>query len=208
MNENGKSEGRAFSKGDVYRVCRQWHGYLSAFAFLALIFFAATGILLNHPGLLEGQPPPPVEHTVTLTAEQIATVKAAAEPGLELATVVGAMTELSGSYRSGEIAGDDVYANLQGVRGRSDLTGNLATGEIRIYSERESAVGLLNGLHRGEHAGDAWRALIDVMAGAFIVMSLIGYALFLSLRFRLRTALALTAASLLAMAGLFVFATA
>lgn len=208
MDEKRKSGGRAFSKGDVYRVCREWHGYLSAFAFLALIFFAVTGILLNHPGLLEGQPPPPVEHTIKLSAEQIAALKAAAEPGRELSKVVGAMTELSGSYRSGEIAGDDVYVNLQGVRGRSDLTGSLATGEIRIYSERETTVGLLNGLHRGEHAGDAWRAFIDVMAGAFIVMSLIGYALFLSLRFRLRTALALTAASLIAMAGIFVFAAA
>jgi len=46
------------------------------------------------------------------------------------------------------------------------------------------------------------------MAGVLIVMSLIGYALFLSLRFRLRTALASTAASLIAMTGLFAFATA
>ena len=33
----------------LYRQCRAWHGYLSAFAFIALMFFSATGILLNHP---------------------------------------------------------------------------------------------------------------------------------------------------------------
>jgi len=208
MNEDREPLKRAFSKGDFYRACREWHGYLSAFAFLALIFFAATGFLLNHPDLLQGQPPAPVEMKFTLTAEEIAAVKAAPEPDVALAEIAGEMTELAGAYRSGEIVGDDVYANMQGVRGRSDITGNLGTGEVRIYTERESPVGVLNGLHRGEHAGGAWRLLIDVMAGVFIAMSLIGFMLFLALRFRLRTALALTAASLVVMASLFVFATA
>lgn len=207
MWENSEPWMRSFSKGDLYRTCREWHGYLSAFAFLALICFSATGILLNHPGLLEGPPLPPLEKTLTLNAEEIATVKAAPEPGLALAKLAGAKSELPGTYRSGEIAGDEVYANLQGVRGRTDVTGSLITGEVRIYSERESVVGILNGLHRGEHAGSAWRALIDVMAGVFILMSLVGFALFLSLRFRLGKALALMAASLVVMASLIVFTT-
>src|SRR5690242_20539981 len=36
-------------KISFYRQCRLWHGWLSAFAFLALMFFSATGLLLNHP---------------------------------------------------------------------------------------------------------------------------------------------------------------
>ena len=53
-------------KGEFYRLARDWHGYLSALAFLALIFFASTGVLLNHPGLLQGEPPAPVETAFTL----------------------------------------------------------------------------------------------------------------------------------------------
>jgi len=208
MTDNETAPKRAFLKADFYRVCREWHGYLSALAFLALIFFSATGILLNHPGLLQGEPPAPVETTFTLTAEEIAGVRTAPAPGAALAEIAGARAELAGAYRSGEVAGDDVYANMQGVRGRSDVTGSLRTGEVRVYIEREGAVGVLNGLHRGEHAGSAWQLLIDVMAIVFIAMSVIGFLLFLSLRFRLRTALALMTASLIVMVGVVVFATA
>ncbi len=207
-NEKSAPKGQGFSKAAFYRFCREWHGYLSAFAFLALIFFSATGILLNHPGLLQGPPPEPVEVSFTLTAEQIAAVQAAGEPGRAVARFAAVEAELAGAYRNGEVAGDDVYVNLQGVRGRSDVTANLLTGETRIYIEREDAVGVMNGLHRGEHAGDGWRFFIDVIAVVLIALSLIGFALFLSLRFRWRTALLLTAASALVMASLFVFATA
>ena len=193
-------------KGAFYRLARDWHGYLSALAFLALIFFAGTGVLLNHPGLLQGEPPAPVETAFTLSAEEIAAVRAAAEPGRELARIATAHGELAGAYRAGDLAGDDLYVNLQGVRGRSDVTGNLATGEVTVHVERADAVGVANELHRGEHAGDAWRFLIDAIAAVLIFMSIIGLVLFFSLRFRLKTALVLMAGSAIIMAGLFVFA--
>jgi len=199
---------RGISKGDFYRLCREWHGYLSAVAFLALILFSATGILLNHPGLLQGEPPAPVETTFALTVEEVAALGAADSPAEMLAELAGARADLAGAFRSGEVVGDDVYANLQGVQGRTDLTGSLRTGDVHVHIQREDAVGVLNGLHRGEHAGSAWRLLIDVAAIVFIAMSLIGFLLFLSLRFRLRTALVLTTTSLVAMTGLFLFATA
>lgn len=195
------------SKGDLYRWSREWHGYLSAFAFLALIFFAGTGILLNHPGMLQGEAPAPVEASFTLNADELAAVKAAQEPGLVLAGIAGKRAELAGTYRSGEVAGDDVFVNLQGVRGRSDVTGNLASGAVTVHVEREDAVGVANGLHRGEHAGDAWRFFIDAIAVVLLAMSVLGLILFFSLRFRLRTMLALLGTSAILMAGLFVFAT-
>jgi hypothetical protein len=170
--------------------------------------FSATGILLNHPGLLEGELPAPLETTFTLTAEEIAAVKAAPASPAALADLARARANPEGAYRSGEVVGDDIYANLQGVRGRSDIAGNLRTGVVRVYIERESAVGIMNGLHRGEHAGSAWQLLIDVVAGVFIAMSVLGFLLFLSLRFRLRPALALMTASLVVMGGLLVFAVA
>ena len=193
-------------KGEFYRLARDWHGYLSALAFLALIFFAGTGVLLNHPGLLQGEPPAPVETAFSLTSEQVAALRAAEEPGRELARIAATHGELAGAYRSGDLAGDDLYVNLQGVRGRTDVTGNLATGEVSVHIERADAVGVANELHRGEHAGDAWRLLIDAIALVLIFMSLIGLVLFFSLRFRLKTALVLMAGSAIIMGGLFVFA--
>ena len=193
-------------KGEFYRLARDWHGYLSALAFLALIFFAGTGVLLNHPGLLQGEPSAPVEFAFTLTSNEIAALRAGDEPGRELARIAATHGDLAGAYRSGDLAGDDLYVNLQGVRGRTDVTGNLATGEVTVHIERADAVGVANELHRGEHAGDAWRFFIDAIAFVLIFMSIIGLVLFLSLRFRLKTALVLMAGSAIIMGGLFVFA--
>ena len=46
------------SSGDFFRVCRWLHGYLSAFAFLSLMLFSATGLILNHPGRVPNRTEP------------------------------------------------------------------------------------------------------------------------------------------------------
>ena len=189
--------------GGFYRLMRDWHGYLSAFAFIALLFFAATGILLNHPGLLQGEARPLVEKTVTLATADIAKVKASKEPGRELAQIVGETVDLNGEFKNGEVSGADVFVRMQSVRGSSDLRGNLETGRTEVTVENLAAVEVLNGLHRGELAGGAWRLWIDILGGVLIVLSILGYILFFSLRFRVKTALILTGLSLIAMVGVF-----
>jgi hypothetical protein len=84
------------------------------------------------------------------------------------------------------------------------LRGNLATGEVSIYVERAPTVGIMNELHRGERAGAPRRLAIDVIAALLIATSLIGFVLFLSLRFRLRTSRALMGLGAAVLIGLFV----
>ena len=198
---------KLFSKGDFYRLMREWHGYLSAFAFLALIFFAGTGILLNHPGLLQGEPPAPVDVEFTLSASEVAELSSASDPGEALEQMAEKMTPLVGAITSVDVAGRDIYVNLQGVRGTATLSANLDSGAASIHVERDPAVTVMNELHRGERASATWRLFLDIIAGVLIVMSVLGYVIFLSLRFRLTTALVLTGASLAIMIGLFMFAT-
>ena len=42
-----------YQRRDFYRHSRYVHGWLSAFAFLTLLFFSVTGLLLNHPEWFE-----------------------------------------------------------------------------------------------------------------------------------------------------------
>lgn len=199
---NGK--GAPVGSGAFYRLMRDWHGYFSAFAFLALMFFAATGILLNHPGLLSGKAKPLRETTVTLGPDQIGRIKGAQEPGRELAAIVAETESLVGAYQNGDQSGPDVFVRMQSVRGSTDLRGNLETGQTSVTVERQTATEILNGLHRGELAGGPWRLWIDIIAGVLLVLSLLGYILFFSLRYRIRTALVLTGLSLALMAGFYV----
>ncbi len=53
-----------YQRRDFYRHARYVHGWLSAFAFIVLIFFSVTGLLLNHP---EWFTPSKDENTETIT---------------------------------------------------------------------------------------------------------------------------------------------
>jgi uncharacterized protein len=188
----------------IYRQCRLWHGYLSAFAFVALLFFAITGILLNHPRWFAANhsPEPPVK--LTLTAAQLQELRASQTPAETLATMVAAQTTLYGTYKDGAAAMDQIFARLRGARGTSDIRANLKDGSVVVTLERATTVGVLNALHRGEQAGSSWRLFIDIAAAVLIALSLVGYAIFLSMSTRLKTALVITGLSVLGMVMLFV----
>ena len=79
------------------------------------------------------------------------------------------------------------------------------TGSAEISVERAGPRPGLDDLHRGKNSGAAWSLVIDLGAGLILAMSVLGYVIFFSLRFRLRTTLALTASGLLILAGIFVF---
>lgn len=186
---------RPFSKQDFYRICRLLHGWLSAIAFLVLCFFSLTGLLLNHPDWVGDSAPRPIEHEFTLEPEALQRLIDADEPERLLPELAAQHVELRGEMTGGNQAGNDLFVRMQGVRGLTDIRASLVTGSVEVVVERAPTVSILNELHRGERAGMGWRLLIDAMAVLLIALSIVGYLIFLSLRFRLRTALALTAAS-------------
>jgi len=85
------------------------------------------------------------------------------------------------------------------------MTVDMKTGHADLRIRKADAVSMLDDLHRGKGAGKAWGWLIDMTGVLLLVLSLIGYVLFFTMRSRLRTALVLTGLSVAALAGLFVF---
>jgi hypothetical protein len=198
----GKTKGSL--KGEVYRQARLWHGWLSALAFLALIFFSATGLLLNHPEWVKTESAAkPVETSLTLPAGDLARARAAADPGRAIAEMVGHGTKLLGAYQSGEVIDGEAQLRTEGVNGASDILVDMQTGKAEVSTERAPLVTTLNDLHRGKNAGAVWKLIIDASAILVLALSLIGYVLFFSLRFRLRTGLILTGISLAALLAVF-----
>ena len=187
---------RRFDRGAFYRLCRMLHAYLSAFAFLALIFFSATGLLLDHPDWMRGRKPGERDAVVRLPPAELATARAAPEPGRALAAATARHVRLLGAYKDSQVEDGSSLVRLEGARGSTDLDVDLATGVVRVAVQGSAAVDVLGELHRGRAAGEAWRRVIDVSAVLILALSLVGYVLFFSLRFRLRTSLLLTAASL------------
>jgi len=180
-----------------YRQCRQWHGYLSAFAFGVLLFFAATGITLNHPDWFATNEPQRPPAQFTLTALELQQLRQARAPAPLLIRMVSERARLYGEVQDSETEADQVFVRLRGTRGSSDIRANLRDGMIIVVSERATSMGFLNALHRGDQAGAAWRTFIDVAAGILFLLSLIGYVIFFSMSARLTTALVITGVSVL-----------
>lgn len=189
-------------RGTFYRQVRAFHGYLSALSFILLMAFAATGILLNHPGWLASRPPSE-DRTLTLGKDEMRDALQAQPTPNGLAALVAGRTSLRGAFKSGEVIDEEARLRFEGVTGTTDVVVDLQTGAAEIAIERASTLQILNDLHRGKNAGSAWSWVIDLSAALILAMSVLGYIIFFSLRFRLRTSLALTAISLLILIGVF-----
>jgi hypothetical protein len=192
----------AVSKGDVFRVCRWLHGYLSAFAFLSLMFFSATGLILNHPGWTRSLRPKETTVHTRLDPKALAEAAASSDPGPALVRTTAAATPLLGGLKNADVMDDQAFLRLEGPKGSTDVTIMLKSGEAEVVTARAPAIVLFDELHKGRDAGAAWKGFIDVSAILFLVLSIVGYALFFSLRFRLRSSLVVTAGSLVLMIGL------
>lgn len=196
----------AVDRGALLRLAREWHGYLSAVAFVALIFFSATGIVMNHPSLTDNHLPDLIQKPFVLTPDERAEVKTAADPGQAFVKIVERHDgKLKGSFRDGQLDGDQVFVRLQGASNNTDLHGDLTTGKADVTIVPAGALDVLNNLHRGDRAGAIWQALVDASAVLLILVSLLGYILFLTMRFRVKTALMLTGGTIVALVGIFVF---
>lgn len=197
-----KANGGGSARGAFYRVCREWHGYFSAFAFFALLFFSATGITLNHPEWFSTKAGERAVTRIALDRRVLQRAAASDDQAAALAAAVRERTQVRGAFSSGEVLDGEALLRFEGVTGNSDVTIDLATGRGEVAIERADAVSLLNDLHRGKNAGAIWKLAIDAVGALVIVLSLIGFVLFFSLRFRLVTSLVLTTAGLAAMTAL------
>ncbi|MEI6281669.1 MAG: PepSY-associated TM helix domain-containing protein [Alphaproteobacteria bacterium] len=191
--------------GAFFRWSRWLHGYLSAFAFLSLMFFSATGLMLNHQDWLDRLQPKDVMSVTMVNPATLAAATRLTDPGPALAKAVAAKALLLGAYKSAEIADGEALIRLEGTKGTSDIAVDLATGKAEIMLSRRPLLMTLDELHKGRDAGAAWKLGIDISAVLFLVLSVIGYLLFFSLRLRLKTSLLVTTASILLMVGAFYF---
>ncbi|MDQ9022483.1 PepSY-associated TM helix domain-containing protein [Acinetobacter sichuanensis] len=186
-----------YQKRDFYRHARYVHGWLSAFAFLVLIFFSITGIFLNHPEWFE---PAKKENTSTISLpdELLAEIKAKENPSDLILNYIRQQQAdaLIGRYQSSEVLDGEIMIHLESPTGSSDVWVTLDTAEMEISSKPASTISLINDLHRGKNSGTAWRWLIDISAILITILSLAGFILFLSIKTRLITHLVLIASSI------------
>ncbi|MEM6652065.1 MAG: PepSY-associated TM helix domain-containing protein [Pseudomonadota bacterium] len=196
-----------FNKGAFYRTSRMLHAYLSAAAFLMLIFFAASGILLNHPDWFGADRKPHPIVLVELTEAELAAILEAPDPVDPLVPRLRQDAKLIGQLEDADFTEYEAVLKFAGVKGQTDVFLDYETRIVEVEAQSANIVSVIHGLHRGKDAGEYWKALIDITAGTVLVMSLVGLILFFSLRFRLATSLKIMAATLGVIVSVFIFLT-
>lgn len=194
---------RAYRKTDFYRHSRHVHAWLSAFAFLMLMFFSATGLLLNHPEWLGDDPVADVSHTLTLSPALMQRARQLEQPSPLLLAAVRAQHGVLGKFKSSERMDDEWMLRLEGPRGNTDIVVDLSNGQTDVTLSPAKPLSLLADLHKGKNVGLVWQWVIDISAVVVLVLSLAGYILFFSLKKRLSTSLWLTGGSIVVVLLLF-----
>ncbi len=155
------------------RLLRKWsrtfHIYLSMLGLLGILFFAVTGLLLNHEEWF-GLAKPTVRK-----AEGAIPLALLKEPD-KLAIVEKLRKDFgaSGAVDSFETDKDQITVVFKGPARRVEAVIERGLGHVEVRLESRNAAARFTELHRGVEAGSAWRLLIDVVAAVQIISALTG----------------------------------
>ena len=129
---------------------------------MAVLFFAATGVTLNHPDWLAG------ESTRELTGKLPATWKSAqGVDWLVVAEYLRSTNGVRGTVSEHNAEGGQGSITFKAPGYAADCFIELADGSYKLTESYQGTIGMLNDLHRGRDSGRAWTSLIDV-AGVFL----------------------------------------
>jgi uncharacterized protein len=161
----------------VHSLLRWLHIYTSMVSLLVVLFFAATGVTLNHPDWLAG------ERTDEVTGTLPATWKTA--KGIDWLVVAEHLRTANGVH--GTVADrreDDREGSLtfRAPGYSADAFIDVRDGSYKLTTSYQGAVGVLNDLHRGRDAGSAWAWLIDASGLFLVFLSLTGLGLLFYLK--------------------------
>lgn len=148
---------------------RTFHIYLSMLGLLGVLFFATTGLMLNH-GEWFGLSAPRVRKV-----EGVIPSALLKEPD-KLAVVEKLRQDFgaTGAVDSFEIQEDQITVMFKAPARRVQAVIDRRQGRAEVMLESRSAAARFTELHRGAEAGSGWRLIIDVIAAVQIISALTG----------------------------------
>jgi hypothetical protein len=169
------AQGRRALKRRLASLSRWLHIYLSMASFAILLFFAVTGLTLNHAERFSARPRiAQIKGKVEINwikAEDAAVDKLAIVEHLRQAHgIKGALSD----FRLDE---SEAAVSFKGPGYAADAFINRETGEYELTETRSGLVAALNDLHKGRDTGREWSWLIDASAALMTLVSLTGLVL-------------------------------
>lgn len=170
---------------------RHLHGWLSMTSLLVVLFFALTGITLNHPTWL-GASTPSVQ-TVTGTLPESAVPGGQADP-LAISEYLRSATPVTGQVTTHTETPTGGTIGYEGPGSSAAVEYTTASRAFTVRTTSYGVVGILNDLHKGRNTGASVGWLIDVSGGLLALVALTGLLLQLYIRRGRRLGLGLAVA--------------
>ena len=164
------------------RFLRWLHIYVSMTVLVVFVFFALTGITLNHPDWQLGAGKQSDSRQLQLPAaltglEFSADQLQQAEQAKQIADWLRAEHQIQGAVFAFSYDPDEQLLELDFKQPAGFANAQIAldSGVVELTAEFGGYLALLNDLHKGRYAGTAWKWLIDVVAIACLVFALSGF---------------------------------
>ncbi len=175
----------------VASVSRWLHIYLSMVSFGILLFFAVTGITLNHPDWFFDESQSAVEHSGSVEMSWLGEMdeEGSRQKVNKLAIVehLRSTHKIKGALK--EFMADE-FQCIVSFKGPGYSADAFIDAETGTYSMEEMKLGfvpVINDLHKGRDTGKTWSWVIDLSALLMVLVSVSGLVLILFIK-RRRTA--------------------
>lgn len=164
-------------------LARWLHLYLSVASFALVLFFAVTGLTLNHADWFDGASvtnefkghlnPAWVKGTDTTTVDKLALVE-----------YLRSAYRIRGAVSDVRIDDREVSISFRGPGYTADAFIRRPAGLYRLTETKLGVVAVLNDLHKGRDTGRGWAWVIDVAAVFMTLVSVTGLLLLLVMKKR------------------------
>lgn len=155
-------------------VSRWLHVYLSMASFAILLFFAVTGLTLNHPDWFANWQKT-AQAKGRLDSAWIAPAKSVQK--LEVVEYLRRTHGIKGALSDFREEAQQCAVSFKGPGYTADAFIDRATGQYDLTENRMGLVAVMNDLHKGRDSGRNWSIVIDLSAVLMTLVSLTGLAL-------------------------------
>jgi hypothetical protein len=157
-------------------VTRWLHLYLSMVSFAVVLFFAVTGLTLNHPEWFAGQVRE-AHYTGSMEAGWLRPGNGGEPDKLAIVEKLRTAHGIHGAVSDFRVDEGEISVSFKGPGYAADAFIDRDKDTYDLVETRNGFVAVLNDLHKGRDAGRGWGVLIDVSAVLLTVVSLTGLVL-------------------------------
>ena len=145
-------------------VTRWLHIYLSMVSFAVVLFFAVTGLTLNHAEALSHGERVTELHG-TLTPQELGSRDSPDK--LAIVEHIRNLHGIHGAVSDMRVEEDTISFSFRGPGYTADTTVDRAAGTYQVIETRAGFIAIINDLHKGRDTGRVWSAVIDGSAVLF-----------------------------------------